>query len=230
MPVAGRDVTTPATAIAALHPVMAEQYRLALDDAEEHRHQPFPLEDAAGELLDEYYAMLAALPGVAGRLCIRMATIAARIALVHAALDLDGPIVRREHAERAIALVEYCRSGLNWVFGAAVIGSADAQRILQVLITADEPLTRSQLGDAAWRKSWNADRLDAGLAVLRTAGMVEITRREASAVGGRPAQVIRPLIDLGSTTRFSRARPEGARDAHAHARERIRQRRLHRTR
>jgi hypothetical protein len=219
LPVVGRDVAVAGDREPSLHPVVAEQYRLALVDAEDRRHQPWLLESNATALLQEYYdGVLARIPGVVGRLCVRFASIACRVALIHAALDQEGDTIRRDHVERGIALTEYARSGMAWVFGTtSTLGSVDAQRMLKVLVAAGHPMSRSALGVALWGNHWNRDRVSDAIAALRTAGVAEVTRGTTTAVGGRPAQLVSAVVSGGLITRFS---PRSAEAARAPARTR----------
>jgi hypothetical protein len=69
--------------------------------------------------------------GVARDLSRRFAVIAFRIALVHALVERSG-LVGRAHLDRALALTEYGRAGLGWVFGGTV-GNRDAVILLRSL-------------------------------------------------------------------------------------------------
>ena len=69
--------------------------------------------------------------GVAQDMIRRYQTIAARIALVHAAVE-RSETVTMVHLDRAIALTEYARRGITWVFGQTV-GARDSDLLLRVL-------------------------------------------------------------------------------------------------
>jgi hypothetical protein len=77
--------------------------------------------------------------GVARDLTRRMSIIAFRVALVHALVE-QSVRVTLEHLERALALTEYARRGLAWVFG-DTIGNPDADLLFRHLQAAGR-LTR----------------------------------------------------------------------------------------
>ncbi|MBX3031896.1 MAG: bifunctional DNA primase/polymerase [Chloroflexi bacterium] len=93
-----------------------------LDAYRENGRRPPELEtdDKVSDLLAEYDEFLrAGAVGTAFDMTRRYAAIAYRIALVHAAAE-RSETVTKEHAYRALALTEYARAGLEWVFGKSV--------------------------------------------------------------------------------------------------------------
>jgi hypothetical protein len=79
--------------------------------------KPLILLDPARDLIDRYRTWLKALPG-SRELTTRLPIIALRIGMIHTVLD--GYIaVDEERVARGIALTEYARDGLVWVFGVA---------------------------------------------------------------------------------------------------------------
>ena len=87
---------------------------------------------AVTRTLSEYADFLPGVSsGTARDLTRRMAVIAFRVALVHALAE-RSPVVTLEHLDRALALTEYARSGIDWVFGGTV-GNRDADILLRNL-------------------------------------------------------------------------------------------------
>ena len=77
-------------------------------------------EPAATSRLSEYAAFVVTeSSGLTRDLVKRYQTIAARLAMVHAALERDS-VVRVAYLDRALALTEYARRGFLWVFGQTV--------------------------------------------------------------------------------------------------------------
>ena len=82
--------------------------------------------------LSEYQDHVSAASiGTARDLTRRLSMTAFRIALVHAAVDRSKSVTI-EHLRRAIALTEYAREGIDWVFGGTV-GNRDADLLLRSL-------------------------------------------------------------------------------------------------
>lgn len=190
------------------HP-LAAGFAAALAASVGERHRPFLVDDVAWAQLDDYYAHLAVIKGVPGSLARRFATIAARIGLIHTALD-RADAVDLERVQRGIALTEYARAGMHWIWGAATAGSADAERLLRVLLTSGQGMKRSQLGVAAWRGHWNADRLDKALDELERGELIDT---ETVQTPGRPAQTISLSPTASSFTPFvPRAHAKGVGD------------------
>ena len=203
VPVQGRDdATVTGQRLTVLPHPLATGFAAAQSYITGVRHQPFEVDDAAAELLSDYYAFLSTIKGTPGVLTRRNTTIAARIALVHTVLDRARSITV-DRVARAIALTEYSRSGLQWIFGASVAGSPDAERLLRVLLTAGRGMKRSDLATAAWRTHWNADRVDKALDQLQANNLVETSRLETP---GRPATVIELAPAARGFTPFSYTR------------------------
>lgn len=80
------------------------------------RSMQLHVDDAVGDLLSDYDELLREQTGNEARMTRRYSVIAFRIGLTHAAMEGDTT-VRTEHVYRAIALTEYARSGIEWVFG-----------------------------------------------------------------------------------------------------------------
>jgi hypothetical protein len=92
--------------------------------------------------LREYGDWLASVSvGLAGDLSRRLPVLALRVALVHAAVE-RASAVSRAQLDRALALTEYARAGLGWVFGATA-GSPDARHLLRQLQAAGGRMSRN---------------------------------------------------------------------------------------
>lgn len=219
VPVEGRDGTADDREIL-LPDVFMSPYARALEDSSKSSVQsPYGLTDDAKALLDAYHAHLLTLVGVQGALARRFSTIAYRIALVHASLDRDSH-VRETYVSRAIALTEYCRSGVGWVFGGNVSGNRDAQHVLRALSTAGHPLGRKALGRAIWGGRYRPEVLTNAIDDLVENGMVAVTRVQNPA--GGPAMQVVALVEeaqmrwfggVGTTAARARARGEKKEDA-----------------
>ena len=88
--------------------------------------------DDALDLLNDYAHHLRELVGLAGAMGARLHVIAARVALIHAAIDRSD-VVHRGFVERAIALTEYARSGMTWAFRDDV-GDEDANTLFAAVL------------------------------------------------------------------------------------------------
>lgn len=96
-----------------------------------------------GQTLRAYEDFLHATEtGLARDLTKRYPAIAFRVALVHALVESDY-IVTLDHLERGIALTEYGRQGISWIFG-DTIGNPDASLLYRHL-QADGRLARTTI-------------------------------------------------------------------------------------
>lgn len=104
--------------------------RNALDD-----QRPIRVMPAVTTILGEYGDYLPTVSvGIAVDLVRRLAVVAFRLALIHALVERSA-YVTLEHLDRALALTEYGRAGIPWIFG-ETIGSPDADLLLRHLMTA----------------------------------------------------------------------------------------------
>lgn len=130
LPVVRRKVTvvsTPPVLPADLSEALLEAHRAAAK-------QPLTLTHAPGvsEALSEYDEYLwSESVGIAADMTRRFSIIAFRVALIHAAVERSRS-VDLQHVRRAVALTEYARSGLGWVFG-ETLGNRDATHLLRQL-------------------------------------------------------------------------------------------------
>lgn len=130
LPVVRRNVvpTNEEPALAPEHrESLAAARRVALDHAQVLRVAP-----EVTRTLAEYADWLAGQSvGLARDLTRRLGIIAFRVGLVHAMAE-RSVAVTMDHLRRALALTEYARSGIEWVFGPTV-GNADARVLLREL-------------------------------------------------------------------------------------------------
>lgn len=133
IPVQRRDVI-PTNAI----PAFASEHKQALLDAHRASQRVPPLlevDPAVTRVLAEYADFLPSVAfGVARDLTRRLGIIAFRVALVHALLERDIRVTP-VHLNRALALTEYARRGIVWVFG-DTIGNPDADLLFRHLQSA----------------------------------------------------------------------------------------------
>jgi hypothetical protein len=101
------------------------------------------VDPAVTHTLAEYADFLPSVSvGVARDLTRRLAIIGFRVALVHALIERAGSVTS-SHLARALALTEYARRGIAWVFG-DTIGNPDANLLLRHL-HATGGLTRTAI-------------------------------------------------------------------------------------
>lgn len=157
--------------------------------------KPLILLDPARDLIDRYRKWLKALPG-SRDLTTRLPIIALRVGMIHTVLD--GYIaVDAGHVARGIALTEYARSGLGWVFGPAT-GDRRADTLAIAIRESENGLTGRQM-ERLVRDA--TDRREA-IERLVEMGLVAVEKRVAAG-GGNPALVhvwIGPAV--GSSERF----------------------------
>jgi hypothetical protein len=135
LPVVRRDVR-----VVSSEPIFPVEIGEALLEAHRATFQtPVRIDPGAGvdDLLGEYDDFLRAESvGLAADMTRRYGVIAFRIGLVHASVERSG-VVTRDHILRAIALTEYGRGGLAFIFGDA-LGDASATHLLRMLLEAED--------------------------------------------------------------------------------------------
>ena len=145
------------------------------------------VDDAVGEALTAYSEHLRAVSvGLAADMTRRYAVIAFRIALIHAACE-RSPKVHVGHLERALALTEYARSGMGWVFGQS-LGNPLATLLLRHLQASGEVtathITRHVIRDPLKRQDAIDELVRMGFAeVVVTRGAAGRARSVLRAVG-----------------------------------------------
>ena len=185
VPVVKRDVNPPDEP-----PILAAELQEALtvarDHGKDHRLQVHP---EVGRTLTDYSEhVMARAAGVGADLVRRYQTIAVRVALIHAAVE-RSPVIEPQHLERALALTEYARGGIDWVFG-MTIGNRDADLLLRHLQDhgglRKTTITRQIIRDPIRQQ----DAIDE-LVRLRYAEVVSVT------TGGRSARELRLMAPRG---------------------------------
>ncbi len=139
---------------------------------------------AASSLWAELYGDLSRdRPGLAGAVLGRHEAQAVRLSLVYALLDLS-PVVRSEHLEAAVAVLDYVAASVVHIFGDAV-GDPVADRILEALREGEE-LTRTQIFSDLFGRHQPQARIESALRLLASLGLAH---REVRATAGRPSEV-----------------------------------------
>lgn len=160
----------------------------------EHQ-EPRGVAPAATDLLSEYDMWLPTIGhGLTRDLTRRMAAIAFRVALVHALVE-RSPTVTAEQTRRAIALTEYARSGIPWVFGQTV-GSGDADLLLRHLVD------RGRLSKRAITQEIIRDplRRQAAIDELTRLNLADVVR--VNGTGGRSRTDLVPVVSGAGFVRF----------------------------
>lgn len=194
LPVVRRKVTVTSTP-----PELPPDVRESIQEA--HRtatKQPMALAHAPGvsEALSEYDEYLwSESVGIAADMTRRFSIIAFRIAMIHAAVERER-VVSLEHVSRAVALTEYARSGMGWVFG-ETLGNRDATLLLRQLrdsgsLTA-AAISRHMIRDPLRRQ----DAIDE----LVRVGLARVTK--ATTTGGRPRTTLESVVGRGAFRTFS---------------------------
>lgn len=142
--------------------------------------QPLTVEPSAVRVLAEYADWLPTVAfGLARDLVRRLGVIAFRIALVHALVE-QAQQVTLGHLRRALAMTEYARRGIPWVFG-STIGNRDADLLFRHLLAAGRlqkrAITREIIRDPVRQQAAIDELTRLGLA------RIEVIHPEG---GGRP--------------------------------------------
>jgi hypothetical protein len=188
LPVVRRKVTVTSTP-----PELPADIRERIKEA--HRtatKQPMALAHAPGvsEALSEYDEFLwSESVGIAADMTRRFSIIAFRMAMIHAAVEQDR-VVGLEHVGRAVALTEYARSGLGWVFG-ETLGNRDATHLLRQL-KENEALTASSISRHMIRDPLR--RQDAIDELVRV-GLARVVKTVTT--GGRPRTTLQVVAGRG---------------------------------
>jgi Protein of unknown function (DUF3987) len=195
VPVQERPNVTVDGATTVLSKYVAKRLHDALEAAEMDRTSPYRLDYEAADELTRYYRHVQQATGIEGTLARRLATHALRVALVHASIELHDEITPYD-VWRGIALTEYTRHGLRWVFGESIVASRDAIRVLRAVHTAGRELSMREMGRAAWGGRYSKERLQDAIDELRRADLLVIRRSEPGSGGGRPAEKgsVRPSV------------------------------------
>lgn len=178
-------------------PRFSEEDRTALQAARRWAMDRRPLlsvHPAVTATLAAYQDHLATVAtGIAQDLTKRLPTTAFRIALIHAMAERSSQ-VSGDHLHRALALTEYARSGIPWVFGPSV-GNRDADLLLRHL-ERSRTLTRRQAERLIRDTLRRQDAVDE-LSRLGYARVVTVQ------TGGRPRDELHLAAPRGTLSRFS---------------------------
>lgn len=198
LPVVRRDVDVPN--IPPELPLALRQALWAAHDAATQAPPDLTHSGDVSRLLTDYGKHLVKdATGLAKDLSRRYPIIAFRIALVHAALERSA-VVTTEHVWRGIALTEYARQGIPWVFGYTV-GNELATLILRHLREVGS-LTKRQI-----TQDWARDpvKRQRALDELRRLGFAEVAK--VSGTGGRARSELRLVPGRGAFVRFVHSVP-----------------------
>jgi hypothetical protein len=140
-------------------------------------------DDEARALWREVYPDLSeGRSGLFGSLTARAEAQVTRLSLLYAALD-ESQQIRRVHLSAALAVWDYCRESVRYIFGDAV-GDAVADTILRALRSSG-PLTKTAISKL-FHRNQPARRIDDALTFL---GKSLLAQRERFAdTGGRPTE------------------------------------------
>lgn len=164
-------------------PVLPPELSVQLVKARGGAPRQVEFDQAATRRLSEYAAFVVQhSAGLTQALVSRFQTIAARLAMVHASLERDSNVTV-EYLDRALALTEYARRGLLWVFGQTV-GSPLADGILRAL-QAEGSLSATYMRDQIERSFIRRQEAIDELLELGYAEVVTVT------TGGRPRTELR---------------------------------------
>ncbi|MDA8394214.1 MAG: hypothetical protein M0T72_03060 [Candidatus Dormibacteraeota bacterium] len=154
-----------------------------------------PRDPEATELWRQLYPTLSAdRPGLAGAVVSRHEAQAVRVSVIYSLLD-RSPVVRVEHLEATVALLDYCAASATYIFGDR-LGDPVADAILAALREAGE-MTRAQIwGDLLGRQT-TKPRIEAALRLLAESGLAH---QEMESSGGRPVEIWQPGAALTALT------------------------------
>jgi len=178
-------------------PIFDQETRAVLQDANRAALRVAPslgVDQAVTERLAEYADFLpSASFGLARDLTRRLQIIAFRVALVHALVD-QAARVMTTHLDRALALTEYARRGISWVFG-DTIGNPDANLLFRHL-QASGRLTRTTITREIVR---DPIRRQAAIDELLRIGRAQVITVQT---GGRIRLELVPTADSGTFRAF----------------------------
>lgn len=178
-------------------PAFAPEHRQAILDAHRAAQRTPPLllvDPAVTRTLAEYADFLPTVAFGLGRdLTRRLAVIAFRVALVHALME-RAAAVTPAHLERAIALTEYARGGIAWVFG-DTIGNPDADLLFRHLV-AEGRLRRTTITRQIIR---DPIRRQTAIDELVRLGRAQVVTVQTA---GRARSELVPVPDAGAFVHF----------------------------
>lgn len=158
------------------------QFALALANA--HETTIITRDSAARELWAEVYPVLSeAGPGLAGSLTGRGESHVMRLACIYALLD-QSRIVRVPHLRAALAVWDYCKASVEYVFGKS-LGDPMADELLRVLRDNPNGMTRTEVSKY-YGNNKEASQVGRALTLLADHGLARMAK-DASGPG-RPVE------------------------------------------
>lgn len=192
LPVIRRDVDvldTPPDIPYELRTRLSDAYHSAQQERPFLRHTP-----DAQRLLFDYSTHLAhSVVGMERDLSARLVPIALRVALIHAMVEGQRQVTL-DHVRRGIALAEYARSGIGFIFGMTVgdpLATLLLRKLMEEGVVTKHQITQDITRDALKRQN----AIDA----LTDAGLAEVVRVTTA---GRPRQEVRLVTSRGLFTPF----------------------------
>ncbi len=141
-------------------------------------------------------------PGLAGAVLGRHEAQAVRLSLDYALLDRSR-VVKVEHLEAAVAVLDYVAASATYIFGDA-LGDAIADRILEALRDGDE-LSRTQIFSDLFGRHTAQARIESALHLLAALGLAHCETRatrgrptELWIAGSDPAQEVQEAQEVGA--------------------------------
>lgn len=126
-------------------------------------------DEAARQLWREVYGPLTKdVPGMVGSLTARAEAHVVRLSLIYALLDCS-PVIRPEHIMAALAIVDYSRRSVKYIFDDST-GDSLADEILALLRTVPDGLSRDEIRNAFGRHQ-SSDKIGSALANLAAQGL-----------------------------------------------------------
>jgi len=132
-----------------------------------------------------YTHLSAAVPGLVGAVLNRAEAQVLRLSLLYALLDAS-PLIRPSHQDAALALWDYCAASARYIFG---VVSADAERIVEILVSTPEGVTRAEMY-AAVGGHWQRTKLNRAFNEVEGLGLAI---KDTRMTDGRSAEVWKPV-------------------------------------
>jgi hypothetical protein len=144
-------------------------------------------ESAARHWAEIYTALAEGAPGLLGAITNRAEAQTIRLALVYALLD-QAPQIDVVHLDAALAVWRFCEASARHIFG-DTLGNPTADVILRALRSAGASgLTKTDLFNLFGRHL-AANKIDAALALLQSAGKVRCTKSSNAGRAKRPVEM-----------------------------------------
>lgn len=143
-------------------------------------------DDAKSLWEQEYEYLTEGLIGVKGALTARMAPQTIRLAMIFAILD-GTKIINSKHLCGALALIEYVKDSIDYIYGDNLVDDQLANKIYSILKVNPFDLSKTKLSELLGRNA-TASRIDKALLALKEKGFVSIDKGEPN--GGKPTTLI----------------------------------------